>query len=98
MRTAGSQPRLGSGGISRKSSLDCLMKAVLVSLTSVLLASASAGDWQSELTRKPGTFAPLRPLKATYDFGWAGFKAARAEVDFSRTASGQYQLDVKGAS
>lgn len=74
------------------------MKAILVSLTTVLLANASAGDWQAELTRKPGTFAPLRPLKANYDFGWAGFKAARAEVEFSRTASGQYQLDVKGAS
>jgi len=74
------------------------MKAMLASLTSVLLASASANDWQAELTQKPGTFPPLRPVKATYDFGWSGFKAARAEADFTRTEAGQYQLTVKGAS
>jgi hypothetical protein len=75
------------------------MKAILVSLIStVLLNIASADDWQTELTSRPGNFAPLRPLKATYDFGWSGFKAGRAEVDFSRTKAGQNQLVVKGAS
>lgn len=74
------------------------MKALLVSLTTVLLASAPARDWQAGLTRKPGNFPPLRPVKATYDFGWSGFKAGRAEVDFSRTQAGQFQLDVKGSS
>jgi hypothetical protein len=68
------------------------------SVLMVMLATALAGDWQAELTRKPGTFAPLRPLKANYDFGWSGFKAGRAEVDFTRTKTGQYQLNVKGAS
>src|SRR5690606_16783272 len=42
--------------------------------------------------------APLRPLKATYEFGWGGLKAARAEADFSRADAGQFQLTVKGAS
>jgi Protein of unknown function (DUF3108) len=74
------------------------MRVFIGSIMSVLIAGAAAGDWQAELSRKPGTFAPLRPLRATYDFGWSGFKAARAEVDFSRTKLGQYQLAVKGAS
>jgi hypothetical protein len=68
------------------------------SILIVMLATAAASDWQAELTRKPGVFAPLRPLKATYDFGWSGFKAGHAEVDFTRTKTGQYQLNVKGAS
>lgn len=74
------------------------MKAMLAILASGLLASAAGGDWQAELTRNPGTFAAPRPVKATYDFGWSGFKAARAEADFSRTQTGHYQLIVKGAS
>jgi hypothetical protein len=74
------------------------MRSILVSITFVLLASASARDWQAELTRKPGVFAPLRPVRATYDFGWSGFKAARVEADFSRTKEGKFQLQVKGAS
>ena len=65
---------------------------------SLLSGGASAGDWQAELSRKPGGFAPLRPLKATYEFGWSGFKAGRAEADFSRTKTGMYQLTVKGSS
>ena len=74
------------------------MKALLAIITSMSLASALARDWQAELSRKPGDFPALRPLKATYDFGWGGLKAARAEVDFTRTDSGQFQLTIKGAS
>jgi hypothetical protein len=75
------------------------MRAIVASgALSVMLASGWAADWQSELSRKPGAFAPLRPLKANYDFGWGGLKAGRAEVDFSRSKTGQYLLGVKGAS
>lgn len=74
------------------------MKLTITILTSALLAGASAQDWQAGLSQKPGTFAPLRPVKATYEFGWSGFKAGRAEADFSRTDAGQYELKVKGAS
>jgi hypothetical protein len=74
------------------------MRTIFAALASTLVANAAADDWQAGLTQKPGSFAPLRPLKATYDFGWSGFKAARAEVDFSRTKSGQYQLKVTGSS
>jgi hypothetical protein len=89
---------MDSVGLSRTHQAGGIMKSILLSLTALLLASAPAQDWQEGLTRNPGTFAPLRPLKATYEFGWGGFKAARAEVDFSRTNGGQYQLTVKGAS
>ena len=75
------------------------MRLTAASLWSaVLMANAPARDWQGELTKAPGNFAPLRPLKATYEFGWSGIKAGRAEVDFSRTKAGLLQLDVRGAS
>ena len=98
MRTARRQPWLGPRRVDRTSPSCRFMRLFVASIMLVLIASASAGDWQAQLSRKPGTFAPLRPLRATYDFGWSGFKAARAEVDFSRTKVGQYQLDVKAAS
>ena len=58
------------------------MRLTAASLWSaVLMANAPARDWQGELTKAPGNFAPLRQLKATYEFGWSGLKAGRAEVD-----------------
>src|SRR5689334_15350914 len=58
--------------------------ALLVSVT-VLASSAQAADWQNSLTKDPpGKFPPLRPLHAKYSFGWSGFTAATAEVNFTR--------------
>ena len=55
-----------------------------------------AADWQSTLTKDPGTFPPLRPLRATYAFGWSGFSAATGEVHFTRPSEDHCQLDGTG--
>src|SRR5713101_144975 len=61
------------------------------------VATAIAADWQSTLTKDPpGDFPSLRPLRATYVFGWSGFTAANGEVRFSRSPSDQFHLDATG--
>lgn len=62
-----------------------------------LSSSSLAADWQSTLSREPpGNFPQLRPLHASYRFGWAGFTAATGEVHFTAPAVDKFQLDGKG--
>jgi hypothetical protein len=71
-------------------------------LTLIVLLPASgfasvAADWQSTLTKDPpGNFPELRPLRATYRFGWAGFTAAIGEVHFTKSSEKKFQLDGTG--
>jgi hypothetical protein len=58
--------------------------------------SAGAADWPSTLTKDPGAFPLLRPLRATYAFGWSGFSAATGEVHFTRPSEDRCQLDATG--
>ena len=59
--------------------------------------SMLAANWQSTLTKDaPGNFPELRPLRATYRFGWAGFTAATAEIHFSKPSHNRSQLDGSG--
>jgi hypothetical protein len=66
----------------------------------VLIASASpsfAANWQSGVTKDPpGNFPPLRPLRATYNFGWSGLTAATADVHFFRPSDNRSQLEGSG--
>lgn len=56
-----------------------------------------AEDWQAKLSKEPaGTFAPLRPLHASYRFGWSGFTAATGEVHFTKPSEYKFQLDGTG--
>jgi hypothetical protein len=78
-----------------------------VFLTAVLLAVGSAvlpaddrppPEWAAKLSpAAPGTFAPLRPLTATYSFGWSALKSGRAEAAFSRKGK-ELVLDIKGGT
>jgi hypothetical protein len=62
-------------------------------------SSSLAADWQSTLTREPpGNFPELRPLRATYRFGWAGLTAATGEVHFTAPSEDTFQLDGTGQS
>jgi hypothetical protein len=57
---------------------------------------ASAADWRDSLTPpQPGAIPALRPLKATYEFGWSGLTAATANFDFAKIKGGQMRLLVK---
>jgi hypothetical protein len=60
-----------------------------------IAAPAWAGDWRDTLTPlRPGNAPPLRPLKATYEFGWSALTAASASFDFARVKGGQMRLTV----
>lgn len=59
------------------------MKLLLTALGCIAAFAVQAGDWREELTLTPGTFPPLRPLTADYEFGWSGVTAANAKAKFS---------------
>jgi hypothetical protein len=57
---------------------------------------AVAADWQSTLTAAPPAFPPLRPLRATYVFGWSGFTAATGEARLTKPSGNRFQLEGAG--
>ena len=72
--------------------------AAIVLLLLLSFGSRSvAANWQSTLTKDPpGSFPELRPLRATYRFGWSGLTAATGEVHFTKTSEGRFQLEGTG--
>src|ERR1700730_6890066 len=65
---------------------------VCFSFASVAIAAA----WEHTIKKEPpGNFADLRPLQATYVFGWSGFTAAIGDVKFARSGANRFQLDGK---
>jgi hypothetical protein len=72
--------------------------AAIVLLLLLSFGSCSvAANWQSTLTKDPpGNFPELRPLRATYRFGWSGLTAATGEVHFTKTSESRFQLDGTG--
>jgi hypothetical protein len=56
-----------------------------------------ATDWQATLSKElAGNFPELRPLHASYRFGWSGVTAATGEVHFTKPANDRFQLDGTG--
>src|SRR5947208_14703647 len=56
-----------------------------------------AANWQSTVSKEPpGNFPELRPLRATYRFGWSGFTAATGEIHFTKPSGDEFQLDGTG--
>ncbi len=73
----------------------CIASALL--LASVTVALGGAASWQSSVAKDPaGSFAELRPLRATYSFGWSGVTAATAEAHFAKLSDNRVQLDGNG--
>jgi Tfp pilus assembly protein FimT len=65
----------------------------------LILASSPclAASWQLTVSKDPpGNFPELRPLRATYYFGWAGLTAATADVHFSKASDKRLQLEGTG--
>jgi hypothetical protein len=59
----------------------------------------AAPDWASTLSRDPrGDFPDLRPLHATYAFGWSGITAGTANVYFHRGDGNTFVLEGHGRS
>jgi Protein of unknown function (DUF3108) len=67
--------------------------AILLAYCTVL----GAANWQATLSKEPaGNFPELRPLRASYRFGWSGLTAATGEVHFTKPSNERFQLDGTG--
>jgi Protein of unknown function (DUF3108) len=56
-----------------------------------------AANWQATVSKDPaGNFPELRPVRASYRFGWSGLTAATAEVHFTKPSRDKFQLDGTG--
>jgi Protein of unknown function (DUF3108) len=56
-----------------------------------------AADWQATLSKEPaGNFPELRPLRASYRFGWSGVTAGSGEIHFTKPSNDRFQLDGTG--
>src|SRR6266567_9604610 len=66
----------------------------------ILLASwtgSFAADWQETLSKEPvGNFPELRPLRASYRFGWSGVTAATGDIHFTKPSKDRFQLEGTG--
>ena len=66
----------------------------------ILLASGAGSfgaDWQATLSKEPrGNFPELRPLRASYRFGWSGVTAATGEVHFTKPSTDKFELEGVG--
>src|SRR5258708_8694873 len=69
---------------------------IKICASAVLLASwtgSFAADWQATLSKEPpGNFPELRPLRASYRFGWSGVTAATGEVHFTKSSNDRFKL------
>jgi hypothetical protein len=77
--------------------------AALLSITgcAILFANSllAGPDWISALSREPrGDFPDLRPVRATYTFGWSGITAGTANVRFFRGDANNFILEGHGRS
>jgi hypothetical protein len=62
-----------------------------------LATCGAAPAWLSTITKDPpGNFPELRPLQASYRFGWSGFTAATSDVHFAKTSGNRFEVDGTG--
>jgi Protein of unknown function (DUF3108) len=60
-------------------------------------SSSFAENWEATLSKDPaGNFPELRPLRASYRFGWSGLTAATGDVHFTKPSENKFQLDGTG--
>ena len=70
----------------------CVITLVVAFCTLLLGA-----NWEATLSKEPaGNFPELRPLRASYRFGWSGLTAATGDVHFSKPAGDKFQFDGTG--
>jgi len=68
-----------------------------IALLFAFCANSLAANWQGTVTKDPaGDFPELRPLHASYHFGWSGLTAATAEVHFTKPSRDKFQVDGTG--
>jgi hypothetical protein len=65
-------------------------------LLAAFAESGVAQNWQSTVTiAAPGSIPPLRPLRASYRFGWSGMTAATADVHLTRPDANRAMVEGK---
>src|SRR5438046_9688196 len=72
-------------------------QCVITALVAFCAGSLAAANWQATLSKEPpGNFPALRPLHASYRFGWSGFTAATGEVRFAKPSEDRFQFEGTG--
>lgn len=77
--------------------INCRAASSIVAILVAFCAGSFAADWEAALTQgPPGNFPELRPLRASYRFGWSGLTAATGEVHFSKSPGDKLEFDATG--
>ena len=60
-------------------------------------SNSLAENWEATLSKEPiGNFPEMRPLRASYRFGWSGLTAATGDVHFTKPSENKFQLNGTG--
>ncbi|PYI77138.1 MAG: hypothetical protein DMF01_02025 [Verrucomicrobia bacterium] len=69
----------------------------VITLLVALFTGSLAANWEATFSKEPaGNFPELRPLRASYRFGWSGLTAATGDVHFSKPTGDKFQFDGTG--
>ncbi len=72
-----------------------ILPAIFVFLA--FCSNSLAENWEATLSKEPiGNFPEMRPLRASYRFGWSGLTAATGDVHFTKPSENKFQLDGTG--
>ncbi len=84
----------------RPAKISALIRPRILPATFAFLAFCSsclAENWEATLSKDPpGNFPELRPLRASYRFGWSGLTAATGDVHFTKPSEDKFQLNGTG--
>jgi Protein of unknown function (DUF3108) len=100
MKSGGPYERETIGERLRPAKISILIRPRILAAIFAFLAfcsSSLAENWQATLSKDPvGNFPELRPLRASYRFGWSGLTAATGDVHFTKPSENKFQLDGTG--
>ena len=100
MKSSGPYERETIGERLRPAKISILIRPRILPAIFAFVAfcsSSLAENWQATLSKDPvGNFPELRPLRASYRFGWSGLTAATGDVHFTKPSENKFQLDGTG--
>jgi Protein of unknown function (DUF3108) len=100
MKSSDPYERETIGGWLRPAKISILIRPRILQAIFAFLAfcsSSLAENWEQTLSKDPaGNFPELRPLRASYRFGWSGFTAATGDVHFTKPSENKFQLEGTG--
>jgi len=100
MKSSDPRERERIGGRSRPAQIWLVIEPRILSAIFAFFAfcsSSLAENWEATLSKEPiGNFPEMRPLRASYRFGWSGLTAATGDVHFTKPSENKFQLDGTG--